>query len=133
MTERKVFTEVNSQGEIVKVSKTQIYKRMLEESVIQENELYKGLVEHEIDLLSRKAKSRTSTPNAEDVELGEKILEVLGSDKMRSTEIFGVLTSKGVNISSPQKVTSLLGKLIEKNLVQKSMDKRVTYFSKVEG
>lgn len=133
MTERKVFTEVNSQGETVKVSKTQIYKRMLEESVIQENELYKGLVEHEIDLLSRKAKSRTSTPNAEDVELGEKILEVLGSDKMRSTEIFGVLTSKGVNISSPQKVTSLLGKLIEKNLVQKSMDKRVTYFSKVEG
>ena len=133
MTERKVFTEVNSQGEIVKVSKTQIYKRMLEESIIQENELYKGLIEHEIDLLSRKAKSRTSTPNAEDVELSEKILEVLGSNKMRSTEIFGVLTSKGVNVSSPQKVTSLLGKLIENNLVQKSMDKRVTYFSKVEG
>ena len=133
MTERKIFTEVNSQGEIVKVSRTQIYKRMLEESVIQENELYKGLVEHEIDLLSRKAKSRTSTPNAEDVVLSEKILEVLGDNKMRSTEIFGVLVSKGVNISSPQKVTSLLGKMIEKDLVQKSTDKRVAYFSKVEG
>lgn len=132
MTERKIFTEVVN-GETVKVSKAQIFKRLLEEDIVKDNELYKGLVEHEIDLLSRKSQSRSgSKTSEEDVALKAKVLEVLDG-KARATDIFGKLIAKGVAVSSPQKVTSLLGKLVDDGLVERTSDKRITYFSKVEG
>ena len=132
MTERKIFTEVVN-GETVKVSKAQIFKRLLEEDVVKDNELYKGLVEHEIDLLSRKSQSRSgSKTSEEDIALKAKVLEVLDG-KARATDIFGKLIAKGVAVSSPQKVTSLLGKLVDDGLVERTSDKRITYFSKVEG
>ena len=132
MTERKIFTEVVN-GETVKVSKAQIFKRLLEEDVVKNNELYKGLVEHEIDLLSRKSQSRSgSKTSEEDIALKTKVLEVLDG-KARATDIFGKLIAKGVAVSSPQKVTSLLGKLVDDGLVERTSDKRITYFSKVEG
>lgn len=132
MTERKIFTEVIN-GETVKVSKAQIFKRLLEEDIVKDNELYKGLVEHEIDLLSRKSQSRSgSKTSEEDIALKAKVLEVLDG-KARATDIFGKLIAKGVAVSSPQKVTSLLGKLVDDGLVERTSDKRITYFSKVEG
>lgn len=132
MTERKIFTKVVN-GETVKVSKVQIFKEMLEEQVVKDTPLYKELVEHEIDLLSRKSQSRASGKTSEeDIALKAKILEVLDG-KARATDIFGKLIAKGVAVSSPQKVTSLLGKLVDDGAVERTVDKRITYFSKVEG
>ena len=132
MTERKIFTKVVD-GESVKVSKAQIFKEMLEEQIVQDTPLYKELVEHEIDLLSRKSQSRAGGKTSEeDIALKSKILEVLDG-KARATDIFGKLIAKGVAVSSPQKVTSLLGKLVDDGAVERTVEKRITYFSKVEG
>lgn len=132
MTERKIFTKVIN-GETVKVSKAQIFKEMLEEQIVKETPLYKELVEHEINLLSRKSQSRANgKASEEDIALKAKILEVLDG-KARATDIFGKLVAKGVAVSSPQKVTSLLGKLVDDGAVERTVEKRITYFSKVEG
>lgn len=91
-----------------------------------------AFAEHEIELLNKKAgsKSKKETANdAENARLMEVIVETLiGSEKaMTVSELMAVNTELGE--LSNQKVSALMKKLVDGGRVQKSTDKRKSVFS----
>ena len=133
MTERKIFTEVVN-GENVKVSKRTIFSRMLENETISANPLFKELIEHEIDLLSRKSANRSNgTKNEENVLLAEELYNLLknSNSEMAIAEILQTsqfAIEKGFN---SQKIVSLMRILIADNKVEKLVVKRKTYYKAI--
>lgn len=133
MTERKIFTEVVN-GETVKVAKRAIFTRMLNDENINSNSLYKELLEHEIELLDRKSANRTGgTKNTENVELAEKLYNLLKTSNAETTiaEIlqtteFGI--AKGFN---SQKIVAIMKILVADNRVEKIVVKRKTYYKAI--
>lgn len=133
MTERKIFTEVVN-GETVKVAKRAIFTRMLNDENINSNSLYKELLEHEIELLDRKSANRTGgTKNTENVELAEKLYNLLKTSNAETTiaEIlqtseFGI--EKGFN---SQKIVAIMKILVADNRVEKIVVKRKTYYKAI--
>ena len=135
MTERKIFTEVNSQGETVKVSKKEIYKRMLEEKMIQENELYRELIEHEINLLERKnANRQVSGKTAENEILAEQLYQLMLKSNAETT-IAEILQTKEFGIdkgyNSP-KIVVLMKILSNQGKIEKRIVSRKTYYKAIE-
>ena len=91
-----------------------------------------AFAEHEIELLNKKAgsKSKKETANdAENARLMEVIVETLtGSEKaMTVSELMTVNAELGE--LSNQKVSALMKKLVDGGRVQKSTDKRKSVFS----
>ena len=135
MTERKIFTEVNAQGETVKVSKKEIYKRMLEEKAVQENELYKELIEHEINLLERKnANRQVSGKTAENEILAEQLYQLMLKSNAETT-IAEILQTKEFGIdkgyNSP-KIVVLMKILSNQGKIEKRIVSRKTYYKAIE-
>lgn len=118
ITKKEMFAQViaMAQGEEVSVSADEIV----------------AFAEHEIELLNKKAgtKSKKETANdAENARLMEVIVETLiGSEKaMTVSELMAVNTELGE--LSNQKVSALMKKLVDGGRVQKSTDKRKSVFS----
>ena len=135
MTERKIFTEVNAKGEIVKVPKKEIFKRMLEEKDVQENALYKELLEHEIDLLERKSANRqASGKTAENEILAEQLYQLMLKSNAETT-IAEILQTKEFGIdkgyNSP-KIVALMKILSNQGKIEKRIVSRKTYYKAIE-
>ena len=118
ITKKEMFAQViaMAQGEEVSVSADEIV----------------AFAEHEIELLNKKAgsKSKKETANdAENARLMEVIVETLiGSEKaMTVSELMTVNAELGE--LSNQKVSALMKKLVDGGRVQKSTDKRKSVFS----
>ena len=118
ITKKEMFAQViaMAQGEEVSVSADEIV----------------AFAKHEIELLNKKAgtKSKKETANdAENARLMEVIVETLtGSEKaMTVSELMTVNTELGE--LSNQKVSALMKKLVDGGRVQKSVDKRKSVFS----
>ena len=131
--ERKVFVEVNAQGEQVKVSQKELFNRLLEIPAIAENDLYKEFIEYRIELLNKKAASGTKTQNTQNIELAENLYNLLKESNAETT-ISQILQTNDFAISkgfTPQKITSLLRILIADGKVEKIVVKRVNYYKAV--
>ena len=118
ITKREMFAQViaMAQGEEVSVSADEIV----------------AFAKHEIELLNKKAgtKSKKETANdAENARLMEVIVETLtGSEKaMTVSELMTVNAELGE--LSNQKVSALMKKLVDGGRVRKSTDKRKSVFS----
>lgn len=118
ITKKEMFAQViaMAQGEEVSVSADEIV----------------AFAKHEIELLNKKAgtKSKKETANdAENARLMEVIVETLaGSEKaMTVSELMTVNAELGE--LSNQKVSALMKKLVDGGRVQKSTDKRKSVFS----
>ena len=118
ITKKEMFAQViaMAQGEEVSVSADEIV----------------AFAEHEIELLNKKAgsKSKKETANdAENARLMEVIVETLiGSEKaMTVSELMTANVELGE--LSNQKVSALMKKLVDGGRVQKSTDKRKSVFS----
>ena len=118
ITKKEMFAQViaMAQGEEVSVSADEIV----------------AFAKHEIELLNKKAgtKSKKETANdAENARLMEVIVETLtGSEKaMTVSELMAVNAELGE--LSNQKVSALMKKLVDGGRVQKSVDKRKSVFS----
>ena len=118
ITKKEMFAQViaMAQGEEVSVSADEIV----------------AFAEHEIELLNKKAgsKSKKETANdAENARLMEVIVETLiGSEKaMTVSEL--MTTNVELGELSNQKVSALMKKLVDGGRVQKSTDKRKSVFS----
>ena len=57
-TERKMFKEMNDKGEMVNISKKEIFNRLLELEDVKANELYTDFLKYQIELLDRKTATR---------------------------------------------------------------------------
>ena len=86
-----------------------------------------AFINHELELLEKKNKSRSNElteTQKENIELGKKIVEFISKkDKELTTkeirEHFGV---------TAQKVTPILTKLVEENSLTKRVEKRISYY-----
>ena len=133
MTERKIFTRTNENGDVVKLSKTQIYGEILDIPAIAENELYSDFIGHELELLAKKAQSKKSNElsGAEKI-LRENVLEILRENgELRVMDIVAKFSEKGQIVSS-QKISSVLSDMMNTyGTVQKRTEKRISLFSVV--
>lgn len=133
-TERKVFKEMNAQGEMVNISKKEIFNRLLELEEVKANELYTDFLKYQIELLDRKTATRGSTKNTENEKLADNLYEMLLKSnaettiaQITQTEEFAI--SKGY---TPQKIVALLKILLDKGLVEKTTVKRINYYKAVK-
>ena len=132
--ERKVFArEVVENGEtkVVKLTQKELFTEILEK--VQEDELLTEFVEYQLELLNRKSSSRGKAgESAETVPLMSAVLEKMGNDSVRVSQLVEKFNEEDGIIYSPQKLTSILTKLVAKNQAEKVVDKGVSYYKKVE-
>ena len=118
ITKKEMFAQVIAlaQGEEVSVSADEIV----------------AFAEHEIELLNKKAgtKSKKETVNdAENARLMEVIVETL-ADSEKAMTVSELMTANAeLGELSNQKVSALMKKLVDGGRVQKSTDKRKSVFS----
>lgn len=117
-----------------KITKLDVIEMMLADEMISSNETYVGYLKNEKELLERKRDNRKATPTqVANEKIKTVILEVL-TRPMTVSQVMKELSlvNPDYEVLSNQKVSALMKQLIEKDgLVQKSIDKRVTYFSRV--
>ena len=90
-----------------------------------------AFIDHEVELLDRK-NSAPKGPTKKQIAnegLKARILNGMGTDPMTATDIVGtIFADETVTV---QKVSALLKQLVEDNALIKTVEKRVSYFSKV--
>jgi hypothetical protein len=111
-----------------KVTKRDVINMMLAEEVVVANDTYKAYLEHELELLDKKAANKKPTKNQvanEDVKA--RVLAVLFSDVGQTvTEILAALNDASL---SNQRVSALLRQMVADGTVVKTVDKRKSLFA----
>ena len=117
-----------------KITKLEIVTMMLADEMISSNEIYANYLTHEKELLENKKANRKATPTQKaNEQIKVAILDILVG-KMTVSQILKELAQVSDDYAtlSNQKVSALMKQLVEKdNSVIKTVDKRVTYFSKI--
>lgn len=130
--ERKIFTDVNEKGEQVVLTKKQILERLLAEPTIAENELYTDFIKHEIELLNRKGSTKGSKTNTENIELAEKLYDLLARSGAETTIAEILQTSEfPLGKFTSSKIVALLKILQNDNRVERIENKRKVYFKAI--
>ena len=111
-----------------KMTKKEYFGVLLE--MVNGNEDLTNFINHEIELLDRKAsKSGQTKTQKENETIMERIVEVLGEigKPVTITELQSANAEMGE--FSNQKLSALLKKLVDSNQVVKTVDKKKSYFS----
>lgn len=113
------------------MTKKEMFAQIISAYNLAEEE--KAFLEHEIELLNRKA-SKDRKPTAKQQEnavIKIDILNILEDGSKTCTEIAKVLTPKYEEIST-NKVSALLKQMVDVGTVVRTMEKRKAYFSLAE-
>ena len=109
------------------MTKVEMFKAIKE--VVADNQEMVAFIEHEIELLQKKSTNRKPTKTqAENESLKNEILSVLSDDGMTVTEI--QKKSEILGEVSNQKVSALLRQLVEIGAVEKTVEKKKSFFSR---
>jgi hypothetical protein len=118
-----------------KITKREVVEKMLADSNISSNEMFKAYLENELELLKKKSENRKATKNqTENAEIKEVILTVLAemSNGGRATDIMNAVksvdTEKYATLTN-QRVSAILKQMVEEDTVVKTVDKKVSTFS----
>ena len=100
--------------------------------VVAGNEELVAFIDHELDLLNKKASTKSTKVNNEQVALMEKIVNVL-NEIGRSVTI-SELQKENAEMAeySNQKLSAMLKKLVDNKQVTKIVDKKKSYFMVAE-
>ena len=100
--------------------------------VVAENEELVAFVDHELELLDKKASTKSTKVNDEQVALMEKIVNAL-NEIGRSVTI-SELQKENAEMAeySNQKLSAMLKKLVDNKQVTKIVDKKKSYFTTAE-
>lgn len=110
-----------------KVTKREVINMMLNEEVVAANEVYKAFLEHEIELLDKKAANKKPTKaQVANEDVKARILGVLTAEGQTVTDILAALSDASL---SNQKVSALLRQMVADGKVVKGTDKRKSVFS----
>lgn len=104
-----------------KLTKKENFERIVEVLRAQGLEDLAGVMEHEIELVSKKRNGQTKAQKA-NAELVEKVYEVLvnAGKEMTATDVMNACVEAGIEgVTSNQKATALLKMLIEDKRVNK--------------
>ena len=116
---------------MTKVTKAQMFAMIKEVEGVKENDAMVAFIDHELELLAKKASNKKPTATQiENEDIKSEILSVLTNEGMTVTEI----QSKSETLSklSNQRVSALLRQLIVDNAVVKTVDKKKSYFALAE-
>ena len=117
---------------MTKTTKQDNFNALLAIPTVAENAELKAFIEHELELLAKKAENRSATPTAtqkENAEIAEKIPSVMESGKLyRLSEIKAVIPELA-SASGTQRIAAICRKLEESGVLTKTIDKRVIYYS----
>lgn len=115
---------------MTKVTKAEMFAMIKEVEGVKENEAMVAFIDHELELLAKKASNKKPTKTQEENEgIKTEILNVLTNEGATVTEI----QSKSIVLGdlSNQRVSALLRQLIADGKVVKTVDKKKSYFSLV--
>ena len=116
-----------------KITKREMFTRMLAITDVQANAEMVAFINHEIELLDRKNSAKKSTPQqAENEKIKEKILEIL-TEPMTATQIMNAVQPFFETTFTNQRISALLRQLGDDGTrqIKKYQIKRVTYFERV--
>ena len=110
-----------------KITKKEMF--MMIKAQVKDNAEMVAFIDHEIELLDKKASNKKATKTQEaNVGIKSTILTVLeGAEPMTVTEMQGASAELGE--LSNQKVSALVRQLVEAGKVVKTIDKKVSRFS----
>ena len=115
-----------------KVTKMDNFNALLALSQVQANPELVKFIEHEQELLVRKAESRSDKPTAaqkENAAIAEKIPSVMESGKLYRLSEIKAFIPELASSSGTQRIAAICRKLEESGVLVKSVDKRVIYYS----
>lgn len=114
-----------------KMTKREVLNSMLANSVIAENPNFKAYCEHELELLDKKAESKTPTKTqVRNEELKGEILDLMiPNSSYTCTQIIKMLDSE--DVQSTQKGVALLKGLADEGKVLIIRDKKSTFYKRV--
>ena len=88
-----------------------------------------GFIDHEIELLEKKASAKTQTKTQkENIGIKDIIVKVI-EDNEKPMTITEMLACEELNGFTNQKISALCKQLVESGVLVKSTDKRKTYFA----
>lgn len=111
-----------------KMTKVEMFQMIKGVEEIKENLEMVDFIDHEIELLQKKATNKKATKTQEEnIGIKQEILSVLTVDGATVTDI----QSKSATLAnlSNQRVSALLRQLIEEGKVVKTTDKKKSYFA----
>ena len=115
-----------------KVTKKEMFTKMLAIAEVQENAEMVEFINHEIELLGRKNSAKKATPQqAENEKVKKKILEIL-VEPMTATQVMNAVQPFFETTFTNQRISALLRQMGEGGTkqVKKYQIKRVTYFER---
>ena len=119
-----------------KLTKRDHFNALLELDAVKGNEQLTEFINHELELLDRKNQSKGEkklTPQQmANIAIGENVVEYLRDIADKRT-ITAIIKEMGLEDVSNQRLTHIMSDLIANNLVEKIVEKRVSYFKVVEA
>lgn len=116
---------------MTKVTKREMFEMIKSVDGVAVNEDMVAFLDHEIELLDKKARNKKPTKTQEENEnIKVEILGVLTNEGMTVTEIQS--KSDVLGGLSNQRVSALLRQLVADNAVVKTVDKKKSYFALAE-
>lgn len=117
-----------------KMTKKDRFNQLLEIPAVQANAELVAFIEHELELLSRKSSSngekKPTVKQAENEALKDAIYNNMEENRLYSITEMQKEFAECAELSN-QKMSALLRLMIEEKRVERIVDKRKTYFSKI--
>ena len=117
-----------------KMTKKDRFNQLLEIPAVQANAELVAFIEHELELLSRKSSSngekKPTAKQAENETLKDAIYNSMEENRLYSITEMQKEFAECAELSN-QKMSALLRLMIEEKRVERIVDKRKTYFSKI--
>ncbi len=117
---------------MTKITKKDNFNALLAIPAVAENEALVAFINHELELLAKKAENRSTKPTvrqAENAEIKTEIVASLEDGKMyRCAEIKALIPALA-NGEGTQRTARLCNDLVVEGKLVKSIDKKVVYFA----
>lgn len=117
---------------MAKITKKEMFAKLyslVENSVVTDKTELLGFIDHEVELLEKKASAKTQTKTQkENIGIKDIIVKVI-EDNEKPMTITEMLSCEELNGFTNQKISALCKQLVESGVLVKSTDKRKTYFA----
>ena len=120
---------------MTKITKKDNYNALLAIPAVAENPTLVAFINHELELLAKKAENRSTKPTvrqAENAEIMAEIVASLEKDKLYRCDEIKAMIPALASGEGTQRTARLCNDLVTEGKLVKSIDKKVVYFALAE-
>ena len=120
---------------MTKITKKDNYNALLAIPAVAENETLVAFINHELELLAKKAENRSAKPTvrqAQNAEIKSAIVASLEKGKLYRCSEIQALNDVLASATGTQRTARLCNDLVSEGLLVKTIDKKVVYFALAE-